>query len=296
MRVSDDARKSVVFFGIDGEGVDVVDYGGTGFLCADMGEGIAIPLLVTCRHVAQLLSGHEQFYVRANTRGGESYTLPVSKMDWRYHPDSTVDLASVVLVLPNHTFDVIYYRFDPEFVILGDSGRKQLMCGDVINLIGLFRLHAGKQRNIPFVHTGHLAVLSDSSERIPVRNRTTNKVVPAEVHLVEAQTLDGLSGSPVFAHEMVSLGNFVIGREPDQHPYAFGKVRLLGIYSGSWDGEPGEILASDKNLRGNVRVPVGVGTVVPADKLMELVRDHPQMKEDRKTLMQAILAERSASR
>jgi hypothetical protein len=193
-------------------------------------------------------------------------------------------------------FDVIYYRFDPEFVILGDSGRKQLMCGDVINLIGLFRLHAGKQRNIPFVHTGHLAVLSDSSERIPVRDRTTNKVVPAEVHLVEAQTLDGLSGSPVFAHEMVSLGNFVIGREPDQHPYAFGKVRLLGIYSGSWDGEPGEILASDKNLRGNVRVPVGVGTVVPADKLMELVRDHPQMKEDRKTLMQAILAERSASR
>jgi len=47
--------------------------------------------------------------------------------------------------------------------------------------------------------TGNVAVLPDPIERIPIRDRTTGEIVEAEVYLVEAQTLDGLSGSTGFS-------------------------------------------------------------------------------------------------
>jgi hypothetical protein len=58
-------------------------------------------------------------------------------------------------------------------------------------------------------------------------------------------------------------------------------VKLLGIYTGAWDGEPGVILSKDRNLRGGMRVPVGMGTVVPIHKLIQLIREHPVIKEIR---------------
>ena len=241
LRISENARKCVVFFGIGGAGpMDnagvplTISYGGTGFLIAHHQDGVNVPYLITCRHVAKLLSKHSEFYVRANTIGGESYTLPVKKMEWAYHPDQTVDLAAASYSLPTHIFDVIYFRLDAQTTVLGDKAKSLVYCGEPISLIGLFRLHPGKQRNISFVHTGNVAVLPDEFERIPMRDRTTNETIHAQVYLVEAQTLDGLSGSPAFVHEIIDLPDFDsdFGSKPEIRT-AFGAVRLLGIYTGS---------------------------------------------------------------
>ena len=137
-------------------------------------------------------------------------------------------------------------------------------------MVGLFRLHAGSKRNVPIVHSGNVAALADPNELVPVRDRTTKEIIESEVYLVEAQTLEGLIGSPVFAHEIWDLA----GTFPEIHgtlPKAFGSVQLLGLYTGAWDGEPGAILEADRNLRGGKRVPVGMGLVVPAKKIIDLI-------------------------
>ena len=98
----------------------------------------------------------------------------------------------------------------------------------------------------------------------------TGKIVGTEAYLVEAQTLDGLSGSPVFTNEALQL--IGLGQHHGAHASAYGALVLLGIYVGAWDGDPGEILSKDRNLKGEIRVPVGVGVVVPAQKIVEVIR------------------------
>lgn len=297
VRIGANAGKCVVFFGVDGEGVDNIEYGGTGTLLINFEDGLNIPVLVTCRHVAEALSKHPNFYIRANTLGGQSLALPIQSLEWAYPEDKTIDLAATTFTLPAHTFDVIYYRLNAASAILTNEDVARIHCGEPISLIGLFRLHPGKQRNISCVHTGNIAVLPDSIERIPIRDRTTNEIVEAEVYLVEAQTLDGLSGSPVFLHEIIDLQQINLELRPQvyTHPKAIGIVKLLGIYTGSWDGEPGKILAADRNFHGKTRVPIGMGTVVPIDKVGELIRNHPIMKKKNKEFTDAILAQRAAS-
>lgn len=168
----------------------------------------------------------------------------------------------------------------------------EVSCGDPINLVGLFRLHAGKNKMVPIVHTGHVATPADPTEPVPMIDRVTGKRIEAEVYLVEAQTLEGLSGSPAFIHEMTGLPFKMPGT--DAQPKAYGPVRLLGLYSGAWDAKPGEIIAQDRSLRGDLRVPVGVGLVVPAEKMIELIREHPTLKAWRDKVVQDHLARNAA--
>ena len=99
-----------------------------------------------------------------------------------------------------------------------------------------------------------------------------------EAYLVQAQTLEGLSGSPVFIQQFSQIpglstpgGGGVAG---------YGDQKLLGIYQGAWDGEPGAILSADRNLKGdNLRVPVGMGIIVQGERILELVKNDPTFKE-----------------
>ena len=283
MRIGINPTKMVIFFGVGGPEPNDIKYGGTGFLVTDREQGTHIPFLITCRHVAEHLSKYQSFITRVNQRGGgaQTFTFEYGMLNWIYHPDPTVDVAgALVWILPG-ALDIVHGDVSEEpFLAKSD----EVQWGDAISLIGLFRLHAGKQKNVPFVHSGHIAVLPDKSERVPIRNRVTKELDLAEVYLVEAQTLDGLSGSPVFLHESVEIGV----PERGVARRVFGNVRLLGVYGGSWDGEPGVVLAADRDFRGNVRVPVGVGIVTPIEKVIELIRSDG-MKKGREEARVAVL-------
>lgn len=291
VRIANDARRSVVFFGVTGP--NGIQYGGTGFTICDSEQGVPVPFLVTCRHVAKALEKFDEFFIRLNTKAGGAVDIPVQEIEWTYPPDETVDLAAISLGIDQRHFDIVYYPADRLGIASTKDDPEKVVCGDPVNIVGLFRLHFGSQRLVPFVHTGNVAVLADSNELIPVIDRLTREPVKMEAHLIEAQTLDGLSGSPVFIHETVGLEGFDLG--DGLAPKAYGMVRLLGLYAGSWDGEPGTILAEDRDLRGNVRVPVGVGVVVPGDKILELIREHPEMKEAREMRVKAKLRATAAS-
>ena len=67
--------------------------------------------------------------------------------------------------------------------------------GDNVYAVGLFSLAIGRERNIPIVRTGHIAIMS--KEKIP-GIRIGDWRGEAEVYVVEARSIGGLSGSPVF--------------------------------------------------------------------------------------------------
>lgn len=286
MRIGENTRKCVVFFGVRKD--STIEYGGTGFLCSlavpDYHESFAY--LVTARHVARALERYrkEGFYLRLNTANGGSTSPIIIVEEWHYHQDPTVDLAAVSFSIASKRFDQAHYEITTTNWY-DHTKTNTVVCGDDISIVGLFRLHVGTKRNVPFVHSGHVAVMPNPLERVPMRDRLTGEIIESEVFLIEAHTLDGLSGSPVFMHETVSI------ELPPEHVgtgalKAYGRAGLLGIYTGSWDGEPGEILAADRNLKGGRRVPVGMGTVVPAKKLVEMLREHPNIKKTRDEFIQ----------
>ena len=289
VRIGDDARRCVVFFGKADPMSGEIVYGGTGFLVGYDADGARLPYLVTCRHVAKHLKS--DFVIRINTTSvnlthDRSHVLKVTAAQWEFPEDETVDLAATTLNLNNAAYDVVY-------MVLNELRAKhEVQCGDPISIVGLFRLHAGSKRNMPIVHTGNVALLPDPREKIPLKDRATGKTIEVEGYLVEAQTLEGLSGSPVFVRNFIRLS---FGELPDgSRPLVFAEVSLLGIYSGAWDGEPGEILAADRSSRGNFRVPVGVGVVVPVEKLEHLLRDNPALKKQRETFAAEMRAKRAA--
>jgi hypothetical protein len=148
--------------------------------------------------------------------------------------------------------------------------------GDFAYTVGLFMLLAGKQRNLPIVHTGHIALMP-GQEDIPIRDwdDPEGKLVRyVDGYLVEAQSLRGLSGSPVFVRPSlrdVPHGRFeMVGGQ--------SRLYLLGIWQGAWDAPPDEVLAVGRGK--DMRVPVGMGVVVPTKRLIEIL-EPPVLKEKR---------------
>jgi hypothetical protein len=134
--------------------------------------------------------------------------------------------------------------------------------------------------NTPIIHSGNIALLPDATEPIPVRDRHSGELLKMEAYLVEAQTLEGLSGAPVFQREMVSLAKHFPLHNGGPSIVATGS-QLLGVYSAAWDGEPSSAIATDRKFGPDKRVPIGVGIVVPAEKLLELIMDDPELKKKR---------------
>jgi hypothetical protein len=287
VRVNSDARRCVVFFGKPTPPNGEIKYGGTGFLICDR-DRENVPYLITCGHVAQQLE--DDFVIRVNRRGGGSEALPFSQLRWSYHPDRTVDLAATVLPLNANIYDVVYFNFR----LIQPYDRECVLAGDPVSLVGLFRLHVGTRRNVPIVHSGNIGALPDPHEKIPLQDRSTGEIIEVEAYLVEAQTLEGLSGSPVFIQQFIQVPGLMTPQGGGAA--AYGDSKILGVYQGAWDARPGEILAADRNLQGqNQRVPVGMGIVVPGERIIELINDDPEFNTTREDVRRERLRRLAAS-
>jgi hypothetical protein len=61
------------------------------------------------------------------------------------------------------------------------------------------------------------------------------------------------------------------------------RVRLLGVWQASWDASPDEALAAQVGKA--VTVPVGMGIVVPSQRLTEILQ-MPKVKDDRRKIVE----------
>ncbi len=281
MRFPEDLRRTIVFLGHESDrpGHGGISCIGTGFFvyyenCMH---------IVTARHIAAAVA-NGPFLIRINTTdGGSRNYLTDEEVRWQVHEtDDDVDLAASFFPMDFEGCDVkaVQSGMIADAAVLKSHA---VGVGDQAYTVGLFRVLHGKQRNLPVVHTGNIALLP-GDERIPVvdwDDQSKRRLV--EGYLVEGQGLQGLSGAPVFARP-----TFI---SPEFHVPGIGGLYarlsrvdlvLLGVWQGAWDAKTDAVLTADRGKE--MRVPVGMGVVVPAAKLIEVL-EMPKLKKEREVYL-----------
>jgi Trypsin-like peptidase domain len=290
MRLNDDCRRLVVFLGLrttDKDGTIVPQFAGTGFFVSYPAPtylpALRISYLVTARHVAEGLVG--PFVIGVNNSSGALELCDVDEAVWQYHWDTSIDVA----VVPMEITDADWQPFPYE--AFADHENSALFSrfgvGDSVYVVGLYRLFPGKNKIFPIVHTGHVAMIPN--EDIPVRNRTTGKISGTRGYLIEAQTLEGLSGSPVFVRYTNPTG---IGSAIGRVVAYSDSIYLLGIWQSAWDGIAGDILS--EQMGRDCRVPAGMGVAIPARRITEIL-ESKNLREQREALIEQYEANAAAT-
>ena len=143
--------------------------------------------------------------------------------------------------------------------------------GDEVFITGLFTYAPGRQRNMPILRHGNIAM-------IPGEQIETDDGY-ADVYLIEVRSIGGLSGSPVFVRETIKLSGERDAGDPGEL-HGLGRTYLLGLVHGHWDINESEI--NNPNAPHDPRrgVNLGIAIVVPADKIIEII-NRPELKARR---------------
>jgi hypothetical protein len=221
--------------------------------------------IITAKHVIEYIkprSVDQKVYIRFNLKDSGVKLMGASIDRWLYHPqDSTIDVAVLKWSPPK----IVDYRsLDVSMAATDEIIKKEeIGVGEEVFLTGLFVNHHGKERNIPIVRIGNIAAMPE--ERVQ-----TKDLGPIEAYLVEARSIGGLSGSPVFAH---LVGVRHMGKASK---LAAGKVYLLGLMHGHWDLPVTSTEELAKDMSNIERVNMGIAIVVPVSKILEVL-DHPEL-------------------
>lgn len=257
MRVPDKMKQCVVFFGLPSlkDGAVRTEYRATGFfVCVpfrvdEKGVGDGFLYLVTAKHVAQNLAGKE-FVVRANTKDGKSIaiTSPAdSEIKWLFHPtDEHADVA----VYPwsgstdaNIDYGVVSVK---HFLKPEDLRPQGIGIGDEVCIVGLFSFHEGQSKNHPMLRSGNIAMIPDE--------KVKTKDGPMDAYLIEARSIGGISGSPVFVAA----------------PQVSRVWLLLGLIYGHWDLSASKINDMQDGKK-EPQINTGIAIVTPAQKILDIV-------------------------
>jgi hypothetical protein len=152
-------------------------------------------LFVTAKHVAEHLK-NSTIGILANQRGGGVMMLPIAVGKWFNHPtDASVDIA----VLPfnwSSKLDIVSIPVE-RFLTPEKLKESRIGVGDEVYLPGLFSFAPGAKRNTPIVRFGNIAMLPD--EQVQVDSGFV------DAYLIEARSIGGISGSPVFVRKTVEI-------------------------------------------------------------------------------------------
>jgi len=288
MKVPDEIRKSVAFVGYQVN--DQIKLAGTAFFAADPIADTEASLiwLVTAAHVIngiRTAAPASKVYVRMNTCDGGTTWLETDYGDWIIH--NAADLA-VLNYAPSH--DLVDYRVAP----LGPGGpatdeiiqREGIGVGDEVFLAGLFINHVGSRQNIPIVRMGNIAAMPGEPIHLP-------RWGSMAAYLVEARSIGGLSGSPVFVHLGVvryKPGDPSPGLVTSSNPH--GNFYLIGVMHGHFDGRLTDVDATPDDFE-RERVNMGIAIVVPVQCLLELLAT-PELQTRKDRLREEFLAKRRA--
>lgn len=292
MRVPNNARRSVVFIGIIQDGSFKPK--ATGFLVHTMDSGLdyQFPYLVTAEHVVSgLMTKGFDLYCRLNLKDG---TVLLEKLStfWCHHPNQEkeqTDVAMTEFLIDRNLVDHEYIPLPPE---RQDHYRPSYGLGDEIFMVGLFKSHHGKERNVPIVRLGTIAAMPEE----PIYTKYCGFM---DAYLVEVRSIAGLSGSPVFLNVQalssdtrdhpnsmyeldVKVKNTPLlgsNRMPDlvtkrrgfkRNPEELNwfRYRFLGLVHGHFDVQnlAEDIVVDDLEGSG---INTGIGVVVPASKILE---------------------------
>ena len=264
MRVPETMRKSVVFLYCTVNGQ--MRPAGTGFLTGYPIPGHQdshLPLLMTAQHVIagiQLKSDDGKVLVRFNTQSGEGALFESHVADWE-QARSDVDCAYLFWYPErarggDHVFWSLGGGMATDEVIRAEA----IGLGDEVFMVGLFRNYLGRDRNEPIVRVGNIAAMPTD----PIRSRHFGNI---RVILIEARSIGGLSGSPVFVHKgFPPPGPRVMTQDYSPTPFIF-----LGLMHGHWEVLEAEAdsVVSDAS---EGKINTGIGLVVPAEQILSAIQ------------------------
>lgn len=212
-------------------------------------------VIVTNKHVAN----HGNSVARINTNDGAFGIVEIDERNWLFHKEHDLDIAPIDLSF-NYQWSFITWPRD--FMLKDGIEALKIGPGDECFVVGRFVNHEGRQRNTPSVRFGPIAQMP--GEKIQFDDGSEQ-----ESFLVEARSLPGYSGSPVFVYipayddARVGRGNFSWRRGP----------WLLGVdhchlrdKSNAMHRKTGEHVADDWYVELNT----GMMGVVPAWYLAEM--------------------------
>ena len=222
--------------------------------------------------------------IRINTRDGGMGIIHSTQNGWIHHPEGD-DLAVLPISFEYEQVKVIGIPIDT-FITKDKLEEYQIGPGDEAFMVGRFVNHEGKQRNLPTVRFGNLAML-------PYEKIRTGRGLLQEAFLVECRSLPGYSGSPVFLHPL-PFNSF-----PRKSPPSM----FLGIDMGHIkDSRP---VLDKAKWKQNKRVPVddnwivetntGMSHIIPAWKIQELLNLEELMESRKQVLAQLKEAGNSSS-
>jgi hypothetical protein len=267
MRIPDNLKKCVVFIGIKTpeQNIEQIKYIGTAFIVSVPSSKVprgSFIFLVTAKHVARKIENKE-CYLRVNLKSGGSEIFGLGNVSWFFHPDEVgqTDVAVYPFALNTDVLRRIDFEAIPLVSFLSDETRinQGIGEGDEIFIVGLFSRHTGNQKNLPIIRMGTIAMISDE----PIQ---TQKFGSIEAYLIEARSIKGLSGSPVFVLKQNGI-------RIAQHIIPSSKVTLhfFGLMHGHWDLNPGESLDMDDAEGGEDSINVGIAIVIPAKHILETI-------------------------
>jgi hypothetical protein len=200
MLVPDFIRQCVLFLGKKDTQTNRFVPKATAFIVSIHDQDIAFRYIVTAKHNVENFTKFEwDMYIRSNLRDGGVREDNWSKTRWYAHPnEASTDVAIASITFdPAEEYRTVVLR--TEAPDKGMAATTQAMetnnigLGDEVFIVGLFKSHYGQKRNIPIVRIGNLAMMKGE----PV---STDYCGDTEAYLVEARSINGLSGSPVFVH------------------------------------------------------------------------------------------------
>jgi hypothetical protein len=251
---------------------------GTGFLLGYESKGY----LVTAAHVARQIDG-VPFAIRMN-RVFEpiSDLVAADQIEWHYHLDKAVDIALIEFTATRELgFSPLYIHQDK--LIPKDPSKPPFFdIGDLCYTVGMFHFLSGRNRNLPLVYTGNIALMADAHETVQIGN-DNGGIDQIEAYLIQSGAIKGASGSPVFVWSSMALQSIVEPHFPVPR-VAHDNTFLLGVYTGAWFMPPDSIVRQAVQARERDVVPVGLGVVVPSYKILEILESDPVKKERNKML------------
>ncbi len=256
VRIPDSVRKCVVFLYSFVPGPKLFFPRGTAFLLSmSFDELTHWVYMVTAKHVIDGIkqTGDHMVYLRINKPAGGYEWLSTDPENWVGHPskDEFVDVAAHpiwdVEAIPS---DAISFPLESNVTKVENVGP-----GDDLFMVGLFAHHQGREQSLPIIRVGNIAAMPQE----PIRS----KLGRMTGYLIEARSLGGLSGSPVFLH-------------------AGSQMYLLGLMHGHWDTDVAEDMVVDDGFqKGSINT--GIGIVVPAGKIVETL-NQPIFEEEREAV------------
>lgn len=245
--------------------------GGSGFIVGARSSRFRdryYPYAVTCRHVIADVGPSP--VLRLNTKDGGKKVIPTNESDWHYHLAGDDVAACYISILP----PPYQYRVIPAdtFILTEEVMQaRDIGPGDEVFMIGRVVDLEGRQFNTPLVRFGNIA-------RMPVEPIYQEKTgYPQESFVIEARSIPGYSGSPVFVHIPPWSQR---PNQPGYMPVGWIGPWLLGIDWGhSHDEFPVLTLDGKEVNQLKIKANAGMALVVPAWKLAELLNQKKLVDE-----------------